>query len=260
MADGLEFYDTVWLCHMFQALRVISRTAPRKLAGFVDAMVPLRTGTDFRTRTLRGILGDDEIADIKTEIRSIPTTAIDATNHKRFGHLSVRNHAYFSALQMRLTERVSELAGETVEANGTCLRLHAHPGLCCPTLESPAAKWTLEIAIDQSEPWPVRVSQSLDWPELPLTLPGRWHEIAARTERLRFASHISDQGDAVLYSASSQWHCRAAPLSGDRRAYCDVLRLHFIPAGTRELIDPSKWPRLFDVPELSRVTSDALSS
>ncbi len=34
-----------------------------------------------------------------------------------------------------------------------------------PHMDAPDAMWTLDICLEQSEPWPISFSQPVDWPE-----------------------------------------------------------------------------------------------
>ena len=36
-------------------------------------------------------------------------------------------------------------------------------------------------------------------------------------------------------------------------AFCDLIFFHFIPAGTRDLVQPRNWARIFGVPELDEL-------
>ena len=62
-------------------------------------------------------------------------------------------------------------------------------------------------------------------------------------------------GQAILFSGSSQWHYRDAMPALNTQSSCDLLFLHFIPCGTRELLNPLNWARLFDSPELVKIAS-----
>ena len=64
-----------------------------------------------------------------------------------------------------------------------------------------------------------------------------------------------EPGQAILFSGSSQWHYRDAMPALSTKSSCDLLFLHFIPRGTRELLNPLKWARLFDIPELVKDVS-----
>ena len=64
-----------------------------------------------------------------------------------------------------------------------------------------------------------------------------------------------EPGQAILFSGSSQWHYRNAMPALSTKSSCDLLFLHFIPRGTRELLNPLNWARLFDIPELVKDAS-----
>jgi hypothetical protein len=62
-------------------------------------------------------------------------------------------------MQRELVARVSDLVGEEVEPSYNFLSLYTRMGIFEPHLDAPSAKWTLDICIDQSEPWPIYFSQ-----------------------------------------------------------------------------------------------------
>lgn len=63
---------------------------------------------------------------------------------------------------------MSEAADEAVEAGyNAFLSLYDRLGVCPVHLDSPEAKWTLDLYIDQSVCWPIQVSQKI-WSTNPL--------------------------------------------------------------------------------------------
>ena len=62
---------------------------------------------------------------------------------------------------------------------------------------------------------------------------------------LRFTAYTLQPGQAVLFSGSSQWHYRDPMPPGAGRRFCDLLFLHYVPAGTRDASRPQAWAQLF---------------
>jgi hypothetical protein len=120
-------------------------------------------------------------------------------------------------------------------------------------MDAPEAKWTLDVCIEQDEPWPIHLSQVLDWPEDYVQPSGDWEGQIKKSSTNQFESFSLDAGEAILFSGSSQWHYRdMKPILTSRStaSFCNLIFFHFIPAGMSEIVNPSNWYRLFGVPEL----------
>jgi hypothetical protein len=246
------WYDSLWLGKYLAAKEVVAQVAPTRLADFVASFAVLRTDAAFVLRRLPALLDASELAEIRQTIRAIPKDQLEMHELRRFGRLIVHDHPRFAALQRSLAEKVSEWAGEPVEPSYNFLSLYTRLGRCEPHLDAPSAKWTLDLCIDQSEPWPIQFSQVVPWPEDRSDLSDDWEAQIKTAHDLRFAPETLLPGDAMLFSGSSQWHYRD-PRPAGRKHFCDLLFLHFIPAGTAELVRPANWARLFEIPELAAI-------
>jgi hypothetical protein len=188
---------------------------------------------------------------IRETIREIPMDRLKTHEIKSFGRYVVHDWPEFTMLQQTLVERVSELAGEAVEASYNFLSLYTRLGVCQPHLDDPSAKWTLDICIDQSEPWPIHFSQIVPWPET-LDELGKVSIEAIRADpELEFRAEVLAPGDAILFTGTNQWHYRDALPSGPGKRFCELLFFHFIPRGTGALTDPRTWADYFGIPELA---------
>ena len=239
-----SWYDAWWLAAFAEARAVIAKASPAVLDDFLAALEPLRTSPGFEPVVVEELLRPPRLAEVKGQIRAPDLAALDAdglAEASRFGRYIIRNLPYFTALQKELTPLVSELAGEPVEPAYNFLSLYGAPGVCEPHIDAPCAKWTLDICLNQSGPWPIHFSQVVPWPEgdAPPDLSG-----------LSFDSVILEPGQAVLFSGSGQWHYRDPMPAADGVRFCDLLFLHYVPAGMRELSRPQNWARLFGVPGL----------
>lgn len=246
-----DWYDACWLRVYFTAKQRIAEVAPHKLRDFTEAMNVFRTDPGFSVKPVSGLFDAGALAEIRETIASIPNERMELHEVKAFGRFIVHRWPAFNALQDTLVDRVSELAGEPVEASYNFLSLYTHLGVCEPHLDAPSAKWTLDVCIDQSEEWPIHFSQIVPWPETSEDL--AVVDVAALNQRadLEMTSATLVPGDAVLFSGSSQWHYRNPLPRQARKGFCNLLFFHFIPAGTRELVQPSNWARIFDIPELA---------
>ncbi|MBA3948835.1 MAG: hypothetical protein H0X44_02695 [Acidobacteria bacterium] len=121
-------------------------------------------------------------------------------------------------------------------------------------MDAPDAKWTLDLCVAQSAPWPIHFSQVVPWPEdeaPPADDSRAWVESVKSSPSLRFQPVVLEPGEAVIFSGSSQWHYRDRMPPGNGRQFCDLLFFHYIPAGTRDLVSPQKWASIFGAPELA---------
>lgn len=253
MSHTLQWYDSPWLSKYFAARDVVERVAPSKLKAFVEAFNVLRTDLDFVVRDVPNVFDEATLARIRNVVRSIPMSEMETHEVKRFGRLIVHDHPFFSELQRDLITLVSQLAGEEIEPRYNFLSLYTRMGICEPHLDAPSAKWTLDVCIDQSAPWPIHFSQIVPWPEEPLYFEGDWQTAIKTAPHLQFQSKVLTPGNGILFSGSGQWHYRDALAAASSRGHCDLLFFHFIPKGTREIVSPRNWARLFDIPELAHI-------
>jgi len=247
------WYDAQWLAKYIEAKEVVARAAPHRLEEFVHAFDVLRVSPDFSQRFEPGFLGPDELDWVRDIIREIPRERIELHEIENFGRFVVHDWPTFTTMQEQLVERVSALAGEAVEASYNFLSLYTKMGVCQPHLDAPSAKWTLDICVDQSEPWPISFSQAIPWPESFEELRAIPFETIKADPRLHFREEVLTPGDAILFSGTNQWHFRNALPRGEGRRFCDLLFFHFVPAGARPLTHPKHWAKLFDVPELAEI-------
>jgi len=251
----------VWLTEYTRAKATIETTRPEVLRAFVDAFRIFHTPPSFRVRRLERIFDDDTLAEIQRVARSLRPIDLELHEAPTFGRFVVHDHPYFTALHHRIVPIVSEVVGEPVEPAYSFLSLYGNLGVCPLHLDSPEAKWTLDLCVGQSSPWPIYFSQVCPWPELaPDISPGSdWEEQIKRSPSLRFTSCTLEPGQAVVFSGSSQWHYRDAIPDGPGRKFAELLFFHFVPKGSAELLRPENWARRFGVRELrsARPAADA---
>jgi hypothetical protein len=136
--DDLKWYDSVWLEKYLAAKEVIARVAPSRLQEFVDSFRVLRTDPSFCVKDLPGLLSAEMLATIKSIVRSIPMAAMEMHEIKRFGRMVVHNHPPFTEMQRGLVDKISDVAGETVEPSYNFLCLYTRMGICEPHLDAPS--------------------------------------------------------------------------------------------------------------------------
>lgn len=234
------WYDSWWLAEYARAKTLLAAARPDMLERFVERLAIFDAPAGFTARTIDDVLDDATFARIRETIRRLRPHELELHEARTFGRFVVHNHPYFSELHRALTPLVAAAAGEAVEPSYNFLSLYASGGVCAPHLDAPTAKWTLDLCVDQSAPWPIHFSQVVPWPVDAGPGPG-----------LRYTAVSLEPRQAVLFSGSSQWHYRDPMPRAQGRQFCDLLFFHFVPAGTRELARPERWASLFGVPELS---------
>ncbi|OYX92840.1 MAG: hypothetical protein B7Y74_11175, partial [Novosphingobium sp. 35-62-5] len=249
VVDPLSFgwYDSLWLRRYFEAKAVIARVAPGRLAEFNAAMQVFKTDPSYEVRYVSAFLDNAKRAAIKEAITAIPREQLEFHELEKFGRLVVHDWPPFTALQAEITGLVSELAGERLEPCYNFLSLYSRRGVCETHLDTPSAKWTFDICVDQSDPWPISFTSIIDWPETSDDLVDEWR--AVKEGRADHAVHTLtlEPGDALLFSGASQWHWRDPIPPARGRTFCDLLFFHYIPEGTSELVQPRNWAKLFNV-------------
>lgn len=254
MAKALNWYDSVWLDKYLSAMGMIGEIAPSKLKTFVESFDILRTDPQFAVKEVAPVFDADALSEIRRIIKAIPAETLELHEAKRFGRFVVHDNPTFTRMQGDLVGRVSELVGEPVEPSYNFLSLYEHMGVCEPHLDAPSAKWTLDICIDQSDPWPIHFSQIVPWPETRANLGDDWQSAIKNDPQLQFQSKILTPGNGIVFSGSSQWHYRdPLPNRDNRKGFCDLLFFHYIPKGAGEVLSHRNWARLFDVPELADI-------
>lgn len=253
MSQTLGWYDSRLLRRYFAAQEIFARVAPEKLADFENAMSVFRTAPSFEVKYAKDFLNAQELKDLRETIAAIPRESLELHEVKKFGRIIVHDWPPFVAMHATLVDFVSELAGERVEPCYNFLSLYSRRGVCEPHLDTPSAKWTFDLCIDQSEPWPISFSPIIEWPENREDLTADWVAVKEGRSSYDIRSLALEPGDALLFSGASQWHYRDPIPANDRRAFCDLLFFHFVPEGTSDLVQPRNWARLFDVPELDTI-------
>jgi hypothetical protein len=230
------WYDSEWLSRYADALKAIRRERPDAVGAFRDAFRVFHTRTDFEERLLTAVFDAGTLEEVRRVARSLGPSDLELHEARTFGRFVVHDHPAFSELHRRVAPLVSDIAGEALEPSYNFLSLYGRHGVCPPHLDSPEAKWTLDVCLNQSDPWPIYFTDVQPWPE--------GDDVAAPAS-LSYRKYALAPGEAIVFSGSSQWHYRDAMPPGNGRAFCDLLFFHFIPAGTSRLLDPANWPATF---------------
>lgn len=253
------WYDSVWLSAYQRAKAIIRRFAPARLAPFEQAFAVFQTRPDFKVQVLERTFSAETLDEIRRTAAALAPAQLEMHEARVFRRFVVHDHPFFNQLQQQAVELVSQLAGEPLEASYNFLSLYGPMGVCPLHLDAPMAKWTLDLCLAQSAPWPIHFGPVAPWPE-PGDYGENWEQQVKATLAGLSTSHSLLPGQALLFSGSSQWHYRdLMPGHGPKR-FCDLLFFHFIPRGTSELVDPANWARLFDLAELAVDVQPPLSA
>jgi diadenosine tetraphosphatase ApaH/serine/threonine PP2A family protein phosphatase len=254
MKRGPQFpwYDSLWLSAYVAADEYLERRHPECMAQFKSAMNILRTPEGFQVRHLKPVLPEELLQEIRLISRSLIPGELELHEAKSFGRWLIHDHPRLTEIQNDMTTLVSEIADEAVEPSYNFLSMYTQLGRCPLHMDAPQAKYTLDICIDQSHSWNIHISKVIPWPEAGFC-EAEWDNRIKNDPTLAFASYALEPGEAILFSGSSQWHYRDPIPALGRNTFCDLLFFHYVPSGTRQLVDPTQWQALFQIPELAEL-------
>jgi len=248
------WYDSWWLGKYLEAQAIIQRVRPEALPDFIRVLAPLHTDPSFRTTLLDQPFDAGTLDAVRKVVKTLRPSDLELHEARAFGRFVVHDHPMFVELQRRAVPIVSEVVGEPVDASYSFLSLYATRGVCAVHLDAPQAKWTFDLCIDQSAPWPIYFSDVQPWPsgdELAAYAGEDWQQRIKTSSSLKFTEFCPGAGQAIVFSGSSQWHYREPIDPADGSAFCTLLFMHFIPRGAAPLLDPGRWAALVGVPELA---------
>ena len=252
MTNSCPWYDANWLNTFQRAKELVSKHHPQRLSEFLDSFKALRTDADFVPRLIEGAIDVKTLDEIREFIRSFDDQQLEQHELLTFGRLILHNQEYISTLQKQLSETVGEAVNEPVEPCYNFLSLYNNLGVCQVHMDAPEAKWTLDICVDRTAPWPIHISQVRNWPEAFVQTQDDWQLQIKSDPAIHFASYETNPGDGLVFSGSSQWHYRDRIPRTSQQNLCHLIFLHYVPRGTRELVQPWNWATIFDMPELAR--------
>jgi len=251
---AFPWYDSVWLDEYAKAKAIIRKIKPGALAAFEAAFQVFQTQSDFQVKVIERVFDEKTLEEIRRVVKSLKPSDIEMHEAKSFKRFVVHDNPFFTELQKQIIPLVSAAAGEPVEVSYNFLSLYSAMGVCPVHMDSPEAKWTLDVCLDQSVTWPIYFSRPHAWSEIETQnwSDENWAENIKNSPTADFKSYILEPGQAILFSGSSQWHYRDPMPKSGGRASCDLLFFHFIPQGTSELVKPRNWAKMFGIPELEQ--------
>jgi hypothetical protein len=120
-------------------------------------------------------------------------------------------------------------------------------------MDSPEAKYTVDLCLAQSTEWPIYVSQRKEWVEEFVPEGRSWQKQIINDPDNHFKPYILKPGNGIVFSGSSQWHYRQRIAEIDKKHFCHLIFFHFIPKGSWSLIGYREWAKMFDIEDLNEV-------
>ena len=244
--EPIKWYDAHFLRWLAAARLYLEMINPAALEGFLAGFAPLHPPPGAGNVLVSEFLPPDTHAEIRELARTIPAGLHKRHELEEFGRLVVHDHPRFALLQREVQARVEQLAGIALEPGYNFLSLYGGDGRCDPHMDEPIAMYTLDYCIEQSGEWPIHFSQLVDWPDA-AALHGWDRAALLQDPALRFTPYVLQPNAALLFIGSSQWHYRQAITPG---GFCNLLFLHYYPAGCADLVRPARWARHFGMAEL----------
>ena len=253
--SAFPWYDSPWLQAYVRAKSIIGQVRPGILREFESTLSVLQAPADFRVKQIRKLLSPEQLERALGVVAGLGADDFERHELLQFGRMVVHDHPEFARLQRVLNARASELAGEELEPSYNFLSLYNNLGVCAPHMDAPSAKWTLDICLEQSEPWPISFSQPVPWPEDFRINSNQWRDQVLTDPQLQFSTFAPVANEALFFAGGNQWHYRERIARSSKENFCHLLFFHYIPKGCGELVDPGNWHDLFGVPELGVLQS-----
>lgn len=253
MQKDIKLYESYWISKYLLAKEFIAEHHPKKLDEFIVRLDVLRTDPNYKIKEIPGIFSQDMLDFVKKIILINLKSKMELHESESFGRHVLHNSPIFDKIQATLTDRVSDWVGEAVEPSYNFLSLYSQRGVCEPHIDSVNAKWTLDICIEQSNPWPIYFSQIVPWLEEVPELSKNWQQDLKNDPHLKFESKVLEPGNAILFAGSSQWHYRDPMPQTSKPGFCHLLFLHYIPKGASDIVHPHLWADVFKIPELAPI-------
>ena len=245
------WYDSHWHSAYQAVYDFLQKKYPTRVGDFVNALMPLKTHKDFKPIIAHNILSKATLSEANAVIAGIGIGDWEVHEVESFGRLVLHDHPYFTDLQQRLTEQVSNIVNEEVVPSYNFLSIYNGRGVCEPHLDNPHAKWTLDIPLDASALWPIYISSVSEWPTEDVY--SRDWQPSIKSS-LPFDAFELAPGSGLVFSGSSQWHYRdPAPI--ERNFYSHMIFFHYVPTTMQALVDPLAWSDYLGIAEIAEIAS-----
>jgi hypothetical protein len=152
-------------------------------------------------KVIKGFFTEEQLKAIKDEI-AFMKEGNDPQVESEYGEFNRRyrhNNPLFKEMHYEIADKVSLLLGTKVKPSYVfCSMYHPSIGICPPHVDRPQCKYTLDVCINQKEPWAINIAG---------------------------VDYYLEESEAMLYSGTDHWHYRDKIQEGN---YCDLVFFHFV--------------------------------
>lgn len=154
--------------------------------------------------------------DLQRHIREIRrafegTPYHDSAEPMRFNRWYWHNLPLLKKLHAELAGKASEVFGEKVKPSYVFLSMYGDQGICPGHIDRPQCKYTIDLCVSQGKPWEIFVGDDVNDKQ------GK--------------PYVLNEGDALCYSGTDQWHYRNRIESGN---WINLAFFHFVPENFSE--------------------------
>lgn len=154
----------------------------------------------MRTILLPNMFSEKNFQTLKAYVDNIANQLVDSPlTDTQFNRHHLHNEPFLAAVHPTLTDYMSEVAGQKVKPSYCFLSIYRQGGICPLHTDRPQCKYTLDLCISQSKPWPLFVDG---------------------------APYYLRENDALIYSGTDSPHYRDRLEDGN---HCTLAFFHFVP-------------------------------
>lgn len=165
-----------------------------------DLTVAGESSDYMKPKVIKNLLPDSEFQDLRNHVQELRGTLEGtAYNDLQFNRWGLYNYPLLYPIHQRLTPRASELFGEMVRPSFAFLSVYGGDGICPRHTDRPPCKYTLDLVLDQMEPWEIFICDE---------------------------PYLLQEGNALAYSGTDQPHHRHRIQEGN---YCTLAFFHYVP-------------------------------
>jgi len=243
----LPWYDARISQRIEVARRFLAGNHPRVLARLELALSHLVVDPQFHLESRAAFLPSDALASLTAAIDRHSTDMHDE-EMPMLGRLKINDLPAFEPARELAQRWVEDRTGLEVVPTYTMFVRYGAQGKLPVHLDSPDSHFTVGIRLGHASNWPITCSAVQTWP--PDVDPQAWSGEALQNDlSLGWRTIDPEPNEAILFSASTQWHWRGPMPSGSDRPY-DMLYCSFIAREGRYILSPEGWTEGLGIDEL----------
>lgn len=171
----------------------------------------------MEARLIKNIFSD-KFLEIKNHVDIVSGAMRRTPPHDQniFFRWEVHNEPFLREIHLskELLTLANEIFPEPVKPSYCFISMYADNGICPGHTDRPQCVYTIDLCVNQLKPWPIYV--------------GKDENDKVGTE------FIHEEGDAVCYSGTGQWHYRNRMEPGNK---LDMVFFHFVPINFEGSLD-----------------------